>query len=104
MYILLDKTLSNPQKVVQSSHLSLESTRILGPFLEHPSIIVLKIKPQQIEDLKKYLDLKEIKHITFYENLLKKITGIATIPLTKEEGKLLQHLAMLKDEDFKENL
>ncbi len=104
MYILLDEDLSNPQKVVQSSHLALEATRSLGPLLEHPSIIVLKIKKTQIEDLKSFLDLKGIKYVTFYESLVSKITGIATIPLTKQEGKTLQHLPMLKNEDFKEYL
>jgi hypothetical protein len=75
IYILLDQSLSNQQKVVQAAHLSLEVIR-------------------------EYLAKKRIDSVDFYEPLLEAVTGIATVPLTPADGKFLQHLPMLKSRDF----
>lgn len=100
IYILLDKSLTNQQKVVQAAHLSLEVARLKGISGEHPSIIVLGIHRDSLDQIRKYLAKKNLEHVDFYEPLLNFITGIATVPLSIDEGKLLQHIPMLKSHDF----
>lgn len=99
VYIFLDKTLSNPQKIVQSTHLGIESNRHY-PCDHHPSVVVLSVTSDQFEEIKKTLNKREIKSIDFYEPLFDKVTGIATEPITPNKGKYLQHFPMIKDKDF----
>ena len=68
IYVILDKTLSDPQKVVQSSHLALESGYVFGrPKEGHPSIVILAVNPENIPSLRLYLEKKGVKFIDFYE-------------------------------------
>ena len=100
IYILLDAALSNQQKVVQAAHLSLEVVRLRGTSEEHPSIIVLAIDQNSFAHVREYLQKKKLEYVDFYEPLLGFVTGLATIPLTPDQGKLLQHFPMLKNKDF----
>jgi hypothetical protein len=100
IYILLDQSLSNQQKVVQAAHLSLEVIRLKGSLDYHPSIIILAVNANSFSQLREYLAKKRIDSVDFYEPLLEAVTGIATVPLTPADGKFLQHLPMLKSRDF----
>jgi hypothetical protein len=101
IYIFLRKDLSNPQKVVQSSHLSLESCHKFGmPITGHPSIIVLKINRADLELINTFLDKKNIKSVSFFENDISDFTGIATEPLTIEQSKQLSQFKLLTLKDF----
>lgn len=103
IYIFLRKDLSNPQKVVQSSHLSLESCHKFGvPKTGHPSIIVLKIKREDLEKVNLFLNKKNIKSVSFFENDINDFTGLATEPLTKEKAKVLSSYQLLSNKDFVE--
>lgn len=94
VYIFLDKTLTNPQKIVQSTHLGIESNRQF-PSETHPSVIVLSVTPEQFLSIKQTLEKRSIKCVDFYEPLFDKVTGIATEPISKETGKYLQHYPMI---------
>lgn len=99
VYVFLNKELSNPQKTVQVAHLAMESARKF-PSESHPSLIVLAIDLSMIEGIKKYLLKKDIQSVEFFEPLFEEITGLVTAPLTKNQGKMLQHYPMIKDKDF----
>lgn len=99
VYIFLDKTLTNPQKAVQATHLGIESGRHF-PCDVHPSVLVLAINLSQSSEIKATLTKRGIKFVEFYEPLFDKVTGIATEPISMDVGKYLQHYPMLKDKDF----
>ena len=100
VYIFLNKELSDPQKIVQSSHLALESAREFQ-IEHHPSIIVLGIVRSNLMDIEKYLKAKNIKFVNFFEPDINEVTGLATQPLDTVTSKLLQHFPMIKIKDFK---
>ena len=102
VYIFVDKNLTNPQKVVQSTHLGIESQKQY-PSEVHPSVIVLAISLDQINYIKETLIKRSIKFVDFYEPLFDKITGIATEPISKDIGKYLQHFPTIKEKDFINN-
>ena len=102
IYIFLDKTLPNPQKVVQGAHLALESGRTFNTGGEHPSIVVLAISIEEMNNIQLYLEKQEIKNITFFEPLFNKHTGIATEVIDEARGKKLQHFSMIKNKHFNE--
>ena len=99
VYIFLDKSISNPQKTVQSAHLGMESIRHFSCEV-HPSVIVLAINLNEIEKIKEYLSKKGIRFVEFFEPLFDKISGISTEPISKETSKVLQHYSTIKDRDF----
>lgn len=99
VYIFLDKNLSNPQKIVQSTHLGIESARKFHAEI-HPSIIVLSITLEEIESIKTTLMKRDIQFVDFYEPIFDSITGLATEPISKDQGKYLQHFSTIKEKDF----
>lgn len=99
VYVFLDKNLNNPQKLVQSTHLGIESTRKF-PSNVHPSVIVLSIDLNQVDNIKKTLTQRGIQFTDFFEPLFDSVTGLATEPISKEQAKYLQHFAMIKEKDF----
>lgn len=101
IYIFLRKDLSNPQKVVQSSHLSLESCHKFGvPETGHPSIIVLRTERKDLDKINSFLSEKNIRSVSFFENDISDFTGIATEPLTKEQAQCLKKFQLLSQKDF----
>lgn len=102
IYIFLDKTLDNPQKVVQGAHLALESGRTFNTEGDHPSIIVLAISTEEMDNIQLYLEKQAIKNITFFEPIFNKHTGIATEIIDEKRAKKLQHFSMMKNKHFTE--
>ena len=100
-YVFIRKDLSDAQKVVQASHLALESGYCFGkPKCGHPSIIILAVSRDEFDRIRLYLAKKDIKIVDFYENDISDLTGIATEPLSEEKSKYLQHFKLLKGTDF----
>jgi hypothetical protein len=99
IYVFLDLSLSNQQMLVQTGHLSYESSRKF-PSDSHPSIILLAMQPQDMEKIKSHLDNLNIKNVIFFEPDLNKNTGVATEPLTKEQAKKLSEFRLIKKNDF----
>jgi hypothetical protein len=99
VYIFLNKELSNPQKIVQSTHLGIESSRHYKSDI-HPSVIVLSITLKELDSIKQTLQKRNINFVDFFEPLFNSVTGLATEPISKDQAKYLQHFAMIKDKDF----
>lgn len=102
-YVFVRKDLSDPQKVVQASHLALESGLTFGRPSDgsiHPSIIVLSVERLEFDRIKNYLEKKNIRFVDFYENDIEDLTGVATEPLTTHQGRYLRHYKLMKERDF----
>jgi hypothetical protein len=99
IYVFLDLSLTNQQKLVQTGHLSYESSRAF-PVDKHPSIILLAMEPHDLEKVQTQLDKINIKNVSFFEPDLNKNTGLATEPLTKEQAKKLSEFRLIKKYDF----
>lgn len=101
LYIFIREDLSNPQKVVQSSHLAWEVSKKYNLDI-HPSMIVIGAKDlNYLHRQKELFQEKQMEVLSFIEPMFNnEMTAIGILTMNNEERSHFRKFQLLKPSSF----